>query len=121
MYLVDEEDYVAVGFHHLVDDRLEAFLKLALVLGTCDQRSHVEGVDLLVLQVFRHVAAHYPLCEAFDDGGLACARLADEDRVVLRPSAEDLQHAANLLVTANDRVELAVAGRVVEVDGVFAE
>ena len=50
------------------------------------------------------------LGEAFDDRGLADARLADQHRVVLGPPAEDLDDAADLLVAADDRVELAGAG-----------
>ena len=44
---------------------------------------------------------------------------ADEDRVVLRTAGEDLQDAAYLLVTAYNRVELALAGFLNEVLGVF--
>ena len=53
--------------------------------------------------------------EAFDDGGLADAGFADEDRVVFRTAREDLHDAANLLVAADDGVELALAREVGEV------
>jgi hypothetical protein len=46
--------------------------------------------------------------EALDDGGLADAGLADQDGVVLRAAREDLHHAADLLVAADDGVELAL-------------
>ena len=46
---------------------------------------------------------------------------ADEDRVVLRAPRKDLQHAANLLVTADHRVELARTRLLVQVDGVLAQ
>ena len=46
------------------------------------QRDHA-----LVLERLGDVAAHDPLGEALGDGGLADARLADEDRVVLGPAA----------------------------------
>ena len=66
--------------------------------------------DALVLQALGHVAAHDALGEALDDGGLADAGLADEHRVVLGAPAQDLDDAADLLVAADDRVELARAG-----------
>ena len=49
--------------------------------------------------------------EALDDRRLADARLADQHRVVLGAPAEHLDDAADLLVTADDRVDLAVARR----------
>jgi hypothetical protein len=43
----------------------------------------------------------------FDDGGLAHARLADQHRVVLGAALQDLDGAADLVVAADHRVELA--------------
>ena len=40
--------------------------------------------QLLVAQALRHVAVHDAERQAFGDGGLADARLADENRIVLR-------------------------------------
>ena len=63
----------------------------------------------LSLQRGRHVARDDALREALDDRGLAHARLADEHRVVLRAARQHLDDAADLLVAADDRVELALA------------
>ena len=46
----------------------------------------------------------------FDDGGLADARLADQHGVVLRAARQDLHHALDLGLAADDRVELALGG-----------
>ena len=51
-----------------------------------------------------------PLGEALDDRGLADAGLADQDGVVLGAAGEDLDDAADLVVAADDRVELARLG-----------
>ena len=75
----------------------------------------------LSLSVLGHVAADDPLGEALGDRGLADARLADEDRVVLRPPAQDLDDPPDLLVPADDRVELAGAGLGGEVAAVLLE
>ena len=64
----------------------------------------------LFFKTFRHVAAHDALREAFDDGRLADARLADQHRIVLGAPREHLDDAADLLVAADDRIELAVRG-----------
>ena len=83
---VDEEDDASLTLGHLVDHTLESFLELTLVFRTRDELSHVERVELLVLQVFGHVAAHDTLCQSFGDGGLTRSRFTDQDRVVLRAS-----------------------------------
>src|SRR5204863_9065739 len=104
--LVDEEDDAALGLLHLVEHRLEALLELAAELRAREQRTHVEREDGAILQPLGHVAAHDALREALDDGGLADARLADEHRVVLRLAREDADDAADLLIAADDRIEL---------------
>ena len=68
-----------------------------------------------VAQRLGHVAGDDALGEALDDRGLADAGLADQDGVVLRAAGEDLDHAADLVVAADDRVELALLGGLGEV------
>ncbi len=63
----------------------------------------------LFFSVSGHVAFDDAVGQALDDGRLADAGLADEDGVVLGAPAEDLDDAADLLVAADDRVELALA------------
>ena len=119
--LVDEENDLALGVGDLLEHGLEPFLELAAILRPGNERSHVEREDLLVLEPFRHVAADDPLRKAFDDGGLADAGLADEHRVVLGATREHLDDAANLLVAADHRVELAFAREIREVAAVPGE
>ena len=45
----------------------------------------------------------------FCDGSLAHARFADEHRVVLGAARQDLDAAPDLVVAADDRIELALA------------
>ena len=104
---------------HFLEHGLEPFLELAAVLGPGDQRAHVERDDPLVLQPLRHVAADDALGQPFDDGRLADARLADQHRVVLGPAGQHLDDAANLLVAADDRVELALPGRLRQVAAIL--
>ena len=105
--LVDEQDDVAaLGdlLHHL----LQALLELTAVLRARDERREVERVDLLVLQQLGHLVGGDPRGEALDDGGLADARLADQHGIVLLAAREDLHHALDLELAADDRVELAL-------------
>ena len=75
MDFIDEEDDAALGLCHLVDDALQTLLKLALVFGTSYQRTHVERIELLVLQVLGYVATDDTSGQALDNGGLTSAWL----------------------------------------------
>ena len=119
--LVDEENDVALSVGHLFDDALESFLKLTFVLGTGDEGTHVERVELFVLQILRYITTHDALGEALDDSRLTGTRFTDQNRIVLGAARKNLQHTANLLITSDDRVEFALSGSVDEVTGVFRE
>ena len=89
---------------------LEPLLELAAVLRAGEQGADVERDHAAVAQRLGHVAGDDALGEALDDRGLADAGVADQDRVVLGPPREHLDHAADLLVAADHRVELARLG-----------
>src|SRR6266852_1666885 len=107
--LVDEEDDV-VRVTELLDDLLEALLELTAVLRSGHERADVECEHPLPLQRLRHVTLDDAVREPFGDRGLADARLADERGVVLRASAQDLDDALDLLLAADDRIELPRLG-----------
>ncbi len=121
MELVDEQDDLTGGIGDFLQHRLEALFELAAILGAGHQRAHVERHDLLVLEPLGHVLADDALGQAFDDRGLADARLADEHRVVLGAPRQHLDDAADLLVAADDRVELALAREIGEIAAVAGE
>ena len=106
--LVDEEHDLALGVLDLGEDGLQPLLEFAAVLRPGEQRTDVERPDTLPLQALGHVAGDDPLRETLGDRGLADAGLADQHRVVLRAARENLDHAPDLLVAADDRVELAL-------------
>src|SRR3954447_13331482 len=108
--LVDEDDHLAGGLLDLLEDGLEALLELAAVLRSGDHAAEVERDQATALQRLRHVTRNDALGKALDDRRLAYAGLADQDRVVLRAPAQDLDRPPDLLVAADHRVEPAVAG-----------
>src|SRR5207244_12690327 len=108
--LVDEDDDLPGRVLDLAQQPADALLELAAVLGPGDQAAEVDLVDALRAQPLGHVAAHDPPGQALDDRGLADARLADQDRVVLGPPREDLHDPADFVVAPDDRVELALLG-----------
>ena len=118
---VDEEDDAALGVLDLLEDGLETLLELAAELGPGDERAEVQADDALVLEGLGDVAADDALGQALRDRGLADARLADEDRVVLGAAAQYLNDTADLFVAADDRVQLAGAGLGGEVAAVLLQ
>ena len=114
VHLVDEEDDI-LGPFDLVHDSLDALFELAAVLRAGDHQGEVESDDLTVEEDFRDDARSDLLGEAFDDGGLAHAGFADEDRVILRTAAKDLHYAADFFFAADDRIEFAGLGKLGEI------
>ena len=121
MQLVDEQDDLPVGLLDFLQDRLQPLLEFAAELCAGNERAHIERNDLLVLQSFGDIAANDPLRQPLGDRGLADARLADQDRVVLGSAREHLDDPANLLIAADHRIELAVLSRRGQVATVFFE
>ena len=108
MQLIDEKNHV-LHLADLVHDGLDALLELAAVFRAGNHKGEVEGDDFLIAEDFRHIAGSDFLSESFDDGGFTDTRLPDENRVVFRPTAEDLDHTLDLAFTADHRVETAFA------------
>ena len=100
---------------------LEPLLELAAVFRAGDQRAEIERQQLLVLEAFRHVAVEDAQRQALDDRGLADAGFADQHRIVLGPPRQHLNGAADFLVAADHRIELAVARRLGQVAGIFLQ
>src|SRR5439155_16748389 len=66
-------------------------------------------------QVVRNVPRGDPRGERADDGRFPDARLADEERMILVSSLEDLEEAAHLDVPPDDRIELTATRALDEV------
>ena len=101
--------------------RLQPLLEFAAIFRAGDQRAEVERQQLLVVQAFRHVAVDDAQRQALDDRGLADAGLADQHRIVLGAARQHLDGAADFLVAADHRIELAVAGGLGQIAGVFLQ
>src|SRR6267143_100524 len=65
----------------------------------------------MYLRYSADVAVDDLLRQSFDDGRLADARLADEHRIVLGPAAEHLLHPLELVLAADERIELILHRR----------
>src|SRR5205807_303996 len=75
----------------------------------------------VVAQIRPNLSRQHPLRQPFHDGRLAHARLADQDRVVLLPAGEDLDHRLDLLRAADHGIELALLREGGEIAAVLVE
>ena len=121
MQLIDEHDGAAFVGGDVLQYRFQPLFELAAILGTREQHRHVERKHAFVLERLRHFAIDDALREPFHDGGFAHTRLADQHRVVLGATLKDLDGTADLVIAADDRVELALTRALGEVDGVLLE
>ena len=108
--LVNEQDDIAVLLH-LVNSALDALLKVAAVLGAGHHAGQVQGHQALVFQQFRHFTRLDFQGQALGHSGFAHTGLADEHGVVFRAAAQDLDDPLDLVLAANDRVDLALGGQ----------
>ena len=92
---------------NLFQHGFQSILEFAAILCAGQHRSQVERDDALVLQYLGHVARNDALGKAFDDGGFADAGFPDQHGIIFRAARQHLHDAADFLVAANDRVELA--------------
>jgi hypothetical protein len=114
MDLVDEQHGLGIGLE-LLEHRLEALLEIATVLGTGQQSAHVQRIDVGLFQDLRDLVLDDAPGQALGDGGLADAGLADQQRVVLAPTAQHLDHAFDLEFAPDQRIDLALARQGVEI------
>ena len=104
-----------------VQHALQALLKLAAVFCTGHQSAHVQAEHGAVFQVLGYIAADDPLGQTLCNGGLADARLTDEAGVVFRLTGQNADDVPDLLVTADDRVQLLLAGQIHQVLAVLLQ
>ncbi|CAB4778206.1 unannotated protein [freshwater metagenome] len=114
MDFVDEQNDVTTGTNFL-ENLLQALFEVTAVTRTGHEGSEVQGVELLVSQGCGNLVGHNLLSQSFDDGRLTNTGLTDEDGVVLGTARENLHHSLDFLVTANHRIELAIASELRQV------
>ena len=121
MRLVDEHDDGLRAGLDLFDHALQAVLELALHAGAGLQQAQVQRQQFHAMQDRRHVVLHDAHGQAFDHGGLAHARFASEDRVVLATAGQHVDHQADFRVAAQHRVQVPIACALGQVDAVLVQ
>ena len=121
MQLIDKENDLTLGFSYLLEDSFEPLLELAAVFSAGDERAHIECKYVFVLQIVRNIPRHNSLGKAFDRSSLADTGLADQYRIVLALSGQYQDSLTNLIITADDRIQLLLSGLLHEVRSVFVQ
>ena len=106
---VNEENDV-FGATDFIHHRLDAFLKLAAILGARDHEGEIERDHAFVEENFRHIAFDDFLGQTFHDGRLAHARFTEQNRIVLGTAAKDLDNPFDFVFAADHGIHFALAG-----------
>ena len=120
MNFVDEQDRIGHAFE-LVHDLLQPLLEIAAIARPGKQRAHVERIDHRVLQHFGHFAFDDLARKTFGDRSFPDAGITDIQRVILAPAAQDLDRPVDLRPAADQRIDPAIFGLLVEIDGELVE
>ena len=120
VYLVDDQNDVA-QLADLLDESLHAALELSPELGTGHQSRQIQQIDLLVPQLEGDLPGGDALGQSLGNGSLAHAGFTDEAGIVLLPAVQDLHHPLDLLLPADNGVQLALSGPAAEVDAVVIQ
>ena len=115
MHFIDEQDDLPFGAFDLVEYRFQPFFEFAAIFRARDQCAQVERHQCAAFKAVGHVSIGDTQGEAFGNRSLARSRFADKSGIVLGTAGEDLDRPTNFLVSADYRVELAVARRLREV------
>ena len=120
MDFINDEDDVA-RLANLLNETLHAAFKLTTELGASHEGGQVEEKDLLITELEGHFPLDDALGKTLGDGGFTYAWLTDEAGVILLTAVQNLHHTLDFLFSANDGVQLALAGTRREVDAVVIE
>ena len=97
------------------EQHLEALLEVAAILRAGEQRAEIERVHGAVRDDVRNLLVDDALRETFRDRGFADARFADEQRIVLAATAQHLNHAFELGIATDERIDATFARLLVQV------
>ena len=120
MHLVHKEDDIAVR-DNFSDHTFDPLLEFAAVFGTGNHSGEIQGEKPLVFDSIGNIAGNDPAGEPLDYGGLSHPRLSYKARIVLGPPAQDLDHSAYLVLSANYRIKFPLSCELCEISAVLGK
>ena len=110
MQFVYKEDNLSLAALDILQYGFQTFFKFTPVLGSCNQSAHIQRKYLFIFQSLGHIPPHNPLCQTFHHRRLAHTRLAHQHRIVLCFTGKDADNIPDLMISADDRVQLLLPG-----------
>ena len=120
MELIDENHGVGI-IDQLFHDGLQTLFELTAVFRARDDERQIQHQDALLREKRRDFSVNDPLRQPFHDSGLSNARVSDENRIVLRSAAQDLDHSVDFRIASDQRVQNPVHGGLRQVARKLAE
>ena len=121
MQLIYERNHFAGSIGNFLQHGLQAFFKFTAILCSCEQARDIKRNQPLVLQSLRHITFGDSTCETFNNCGLTDTGLTDQHWVVLSTATQHLNYSANLVVTANNWINLSIARSLREILAILLE
>src|SRR6266567_1686915 len=118
--LVDEHDRI-LALHQFLHDGLQPFFELSAVFCASNDQGEVQGKNPLVRQERWNITISDALRQSFDDGGLAHAWFADQNRIVLGAAAQNLNDTLDFVFASDKRIQRAFRRRLRKVAAEFRE
>ncbi len=106
MQLINKQDDLSITVLHILKNGFQTLFKFTTILRTCNQCTHIQCKNLLILQSVRNITIHNPLGKTFDNCSLTNTGFTDQNRVILRLTGKDTNHVPDLFITANHRIKL---------------
>ena len=103
---IDKQDVIGI-LRNLVQNVLKAFLKFTSVFGPRQHTRHIERDHPLGAQMGRHVPLGDHVGEPLDYCSLAYAWFANQTRVILGATGQDLNEPLHLAFTSDHRIQSA--------------
>ena len=101
---VDKQDNPSFLSGDVIQYRLESFFEFTAEFRTGDQRCHVQGQETFVANPLGHLCVDNTLGQPLDNRGLANPWFADQDRVVLGPSLQNLNRSPDFIIPSHHRI-----------------
>ena len=121
MQFVDKQNDVAFLFGQVGQHAFQTLFKLTAVFRPGHQRPHIQRQYPTAFQPFWYFAVDDTLRQAFDDCRFTHPGFTDQHRVVFGTTLQYLNGTANLFITADHRIQLALLGTLGEIDGKFLQ
>ncbi len=115
--LVDEQNDWFRRRLNFINHLAQSILELPFHARAGLQQAKIQGPQTDPFESRRNIARRDPLGKPFDDCGFAHTGFAGKDRIILPPTHQDINDLSNLLIPAQDRVDLPFSSLFSEVNG----